>query len=120
MQIKPDLCPGDIKRIIAETAIKDNFTTDPDSYYHYGPNGKIDALAGARYILDLIQEPITKGDVNGDGKVSMLDMTILIDYVLGIERDEFIFEAADLSGEGRVSIYDISLLADLILGVVYD
>ena len=120
LQIKPDLCPGDIKRIIAETAIKDNFTTDPDSYYRYGPNGKIDALAGARYILDLIQEPITKGDVNGDGKVSMLDMTILIDYVLGIERDEFIFEAADLSGEGRVSIYDISLLADLILGVVYD
>jgi len=116
LQINPNLSPGDIKRIIAETAIKDSFTTDPDSYYRYGPNGKIDAMAGARHILGLdVEEPVLIGDINGDGKVSMADLTLLIDYVLGYELDTFNIEAADIQGDGRISIADVSSLIDMVL-----
>ena len=117
LQIKPDLCPGDIKRIIAETAIKDDFTANPDSYFRYGPNGKIDALAGARYILSLIEEPedpIIMGDVNGSGTISIADVTLMIDYILRLEVEGFIYEAGDLNQDGNVSIPDVTELIDII------
>ena len=117
LQINPTLSPGDIKRIIAETAIKDEFTTDPESYFRYGPNGKIDAMAGARYILDLDNpEPtIIMGDVNGNGIVTVADLTMLIDYILGLPDDGFIEEAADLNGDGKINIADATDLVDIIL-----
>ena len=104
-------------RIIAETAIKDDFTANPDSYFRYGPNGKIDALAGARYILSLIEEPedpIIMGDVNGSGTISIADVTLMIDYILRLEVEGFIYEAGDLNQDGNVSIPDVTELIDII------
>ena len=113
LQYAPDLSISEIKHIIAETAIKDEYTTSP----RFGPNGKIDALAGIRYLI--INRPIIKmGDVNGDGEVTIRDVSLLIDFLLyDGDVSPFVREAADLNMDGDISIKDISTLIDNLLGI---
>lgn len=53
------------------------------------------------------------GDVNHDGTISILDVTILIDYLLG--NAEVCIICADLSGDNYISIHDVTMLSDQIL-----
>ena len=55
------------------------------------------------------------GDVNGDGFVTISDVTILNDYLLGsgIQIDML---AADVNGDGQISIADATSLIDMLLG----
>ena len=55
-----------------------------------------------------------KGDVNGDGTVSVADVTLLVNIILGNE-DETITQNADINGDGIISIADITALTDIIL-----
>lgn len=55
-----------------------------------------------------------RGDVNGDGHVSIADVSAIIDHLLGGELDEFQREAADTNTDGEVSIADVSTLIDMI------
>ena len=110
LQINPNLSPGDIKAVIAATAIKDNFTVSP----HFGPNGKIDALAGARYLLGISDEHLV-GDVNNDGEVTIKDVTILIDYLLTQDLSGLNEEYLDVNQDGLVSIKDVTALIDMLL-----
>ena len=48
-----NLTVNDVKRIMKATAIQDYFTFDGPNASHFG-NGKIDALAGIQYILDIL------------------------------------------------------------------
>lgn len=112
LQINPDLSPSQIKDVIAHTAIKDDATA---SSARSGPNGKIDAMAGARYLLGIQEPVILIGDVNGDGEVSISDVVWLIDYLLGIEHEVFVHANADVSGDGEISIGDVTRLIDILL-----
>jgi len=114
LQINPNLSPGDIKNVIAQTAQKDNFTQDPTYGYKFGPNGKIDAMAGAQYLLSQMEDDILLGDVNGDGRIRLNDVTTLISYLLDDET-EIVFVNADVSGDGRISIKDVASLIQLLL-----
>ena len=51
-----NLTVNDVKQIMKETAINDAFTTTGANASHFG-NGKIDALAGIKYILGATSEP---------------------------------------------------------------
>ncbi|MBR5030706.1 MAG: leucine-rich repeat protein [Muribaculaceae bacterium] len=55
------------------------------------------------------------GDVDGDGKMSIKDVTVLIDALLGLEPDSFYFESADLNHNGRLDIGDVTTLIDNLL-----
>ena len=112
LQINPNLSPGDIKRVIAATAIKDEYTMSPVDGKRYGPNGKIDAIAGARYIL---AHSILYGDVNGDGFVDIHDLTCMIDCMLGYPPPGTVEAALDFNRDGVFSIDDISSLIDYVL-----
>lgn len=59
-------------------------------------------------------EPLV-GDVNGDGEVSIADVTALIDYLLSPNStlDE---DVADVNHDGEVTIGDVTALIDLLLG----
>ena len=57
----------------------------------------------------------TLGDVNDDGQVTIKDVTVLIDYLLG--SDVTINElAADVKADGNISIADVTALIDMLLG----
>lgn len=52
------------------------------------------------------------GDVDGDGKVSITDVTALIDLLL---EDGAYVEAGDMNGDGALTITDVTDLIDLLL-----
>ena len=55
--VNMDLTVNDVKNIMRQTAINDNYTTTGANASHFG-NGKIDALAGIRYILAAGEQPV--------------------------------------------------------------
>ena len=58
--------------------------------------------------------PYLKGDVNGDGKVNVSDVTALVNMILGvIPKDE---ARADINGDGKVNVSDVTALINIILG----
>ena len=68
------------------------------------------------YFLNIEQEGGgTPGDVNGDGKVNVSDVTALINMIMGLTTmDESV---ADVNGDGRVNVSDVSALINIILGI---
>ena len=60
-----------------------------------------------------VEIPI-KGDVNGDGKVNVSDVTALVNMILEvIPRDQ---ERGDINGDGKVNVSDVTALVNIILG----
>lgn len=55
LQAKPTLSPDEVKEVMQETAIKDSYVTG--TYASHFGQGKIDALAGIKYILENDDEP---------------------------------------------------------------
>ena len=58
---------------------------------------------------------ITRGDVNNDATVNIVDVTVTAAYILGQEVNTFIFAAADLDNDQVIDIADIVRLVRLIL-----
>lgn len=112
LQADPSLSVRQIKDIIAQTAIRDQFTQG-ELGTHFGPNGKIDALAGIQLILE--RQNYGSGDVNEDRRVSIEDATDLIDYLLGHAPKPFNIRAADIDRDNRVTIGDLTDLIDILL-----
>ena len=56
-----------------------------------------------------------KGDVNGDGAVTIADVTVLIDYLLTGDEAAINLENADVSGDGLIGINDVTSLIDYLL-----
>lgn len=57
------------------------------------------------------QQTTLAGDVNGDGKVDILDAILLLRYIAEYEDENFISANADFNGDGEVDIMDaIALL----------
>ena len=54
-----------------------------------------------------------KGDLDGDGNLSIIDVTILVSQVLG--EQEVNVDIADMNGDKQVNITDIMLLVNAIL-----
>ncbi len=56
------------------------------------------------------------GDVNGDGVVSVVDVTKLIDCLLGGDFSDINVENADFNGDQQVNVADVTALIDWLLG----
>lgn len=105
---------SEVKNIMKETAIRDWWVTDGPHSSHFG-NGKIDALAGIRYILEEYGgHDYELGDVNHDGDVTIKDVTALIDYLLGSD-EAFCPICADVNGKSGITIADVTALIDILL-----
>lgn len=116
LQANPNLSVAEVKDIIAQTAIKDSFTMGANAV-NFGSNGKINALAGLELVLERMETPILLGDVNGDGRVAINDLTILIDYLLGNSNIVINEQGADMDGNGVITIVDVTRLVDYLLQV---
>ena len=57
-----------------------------------------------------------KGDVNGDGRVNVTDVTTLVNMILDIvPKDEV---RADVDGNGKINVSDVTALINIILGII--
>lgn len=55
------------------------------------------------------------GDVNCDGKVSIADVTTLINYLLGGDPDPFNYDAANVNLDEKISIGDVTGVIEILL-----
>ena len=55
------------------------------------------------------------GDVDGDGNVSIADVTTLIDHLLGAAPSSFYEVNADVDDNGNINIADVTALIDMLL-----
>ena len=58
---------------------------------------------------------LERGDVNGDGNVTIADVTTLIDYLLSEDASQIDVEAADCNQDSDVNISDVTALIDYLL-----
>ncbi len=65
----------------------------------------------------LVAENLILGDVDGDGEVSISDVSVLVDYLLQGDQVQIDLDNADVDGDGEVTISDVSALIDKLLGV---
>ena len=59
-------------------------------------------------------QPVTPGDVNGDGRLDAADYEALQLYIIGKPVPGFVPEAADLNGDGKVNAIDLVKLTQAI------
>ena len=67
-------------------------------------------------ILDGSGDDALDGDINGDGRVSVSDIQVLVNLILA-DATASDNPAADLNGDGRISISDIQIVVNRILNV---
>ena len=68
------------------------------------------------YRVPIEQAPAgLRGDANGDGSVSLIDVLITVDYYLGKNPDGFILDNAEMDGDGEISLADLLGIVDIIL-----
>ena len=60
------------------------------------------------------QEIALKGDVNGDGKINVSDVTALVNMILGVIPKDL--ARGDINGDGNVNVSDVTALVNIILG----
>jgi hypothetical protein len=60
------------------------------------------------------ESTVLKGDVNGDGDVTVADITEVADIIMGAAYG-YDAEAADVNGDGEITVADITEIADIIL-----
>ena len=62
---------------------------------------------GAKFKLDVIYDYVT-GDVDGDGEVTIDDVTALLEYLAEYEDAEIDRYAADVNGDGKINVLDVT------------
>jgi hypothetical protein len=80
----------------------------------YVPTGKHDEIAAYAWTADF-NSIVEMGDTNADGSVSITDVGLMIDYILGHSPSGFDDTAADTNFDGSVTITDVGIVIDAIL-----
>ena len=69
-------------------------------------------VCGATYIAPVEPEPVLKGDVNGDGEITVADVNAIITIILGNTGNM----DGDVNGDGEITVADINTVIGIILG----
>ncbi len=64
-------------------------------------------------------EPFIKGDVNGDGEVTIADVNMIIEIILGHRFSDEIMNRADVNEDLEITIGDINAVIEIILKKAY-
>ena len=63
------------------------------------------------------ESKVLKGDVNGDGSISVADVVLTINYTLNVVSEEVVFDAADMNGDNTITVGDVVLIINKVLGL---
>ena len=89
------------------------------AYYRFSQTGG--SSTNSIYIDDLTfsylltEQPLV-GDVNGDGRVDVVDINLIVNAMLGIEDDSEVLSHADVTGDGQIDVTDINAVINAMLG----
>lgn len=108
LQACPELGADQIKEVMAATAIPGKAGN-----LQVGANGMIDAHAGLEYIINQMDRP--RGDVNGDGKVDVIDVNVLVNILLGNDSASRYYGRARVAGNNTIDIADVNAVLNIIL-----
>lgn len=89
--------------------LKNTLFSDINSVGYVFPNSETNVEEEKVYIV---------GDANGDGTVTVSDIVMVANNIMGITSNTFIFEAADVNSDGTVSVTDIVMLSNIIMNNV--
>ncbi len=68
-----------------------------------------------KYVNSAWVDIVIKGDVNGDGKINVTDVTALVNMILGVIPKNL--ELGDINGDGKLNVTDVTALVNIILGL---
>ena len=94
---------GDFDLILANARVT---TKTTDSYME---------LRCAEAVETLNVLPYLKGDANISRSVTVTDVVVTAQYVLGYNPDPFEFGAADMNEDGEITVTDVVLIANMVL-----
>ena len=83
---------------------------------------KIEAATYRSYLCEIafqtsLKKPVQLGDVNGDGEITIADVTALVNIVLGKDTEElYNNSAADVNQDDDITIADVTALVNRLLG----
>ena len=115
--------PGDNSMFNLTFYISPKFRTGKvvfDGILNSGPDQRGPVLQGVHFVRSTyFWIGYKRGDVSGNEKIDIGDVTLLIDLSLGniVDLDEFQRAAADINGDGMVDINDVTVLVDRVLGI---
>ena len=76
-----------------------------------------DLQNGACYIITAtVKAQGLKGDINGDGKIDVADVSIIINGALG--KQELDLTIADMNDDGKIDVADVSIIINIALGKI--
>ena len=81
-------------------------TATADAVSHTCEDATFSAIVSGAYKL---------GDANGDGSVSVTDVTMVISHILGKTPEGFNAAVADVNGDGSISVTDVTMIINIIL-----
>lgn len=113
-------CVSGIKTSTYVETVITNFNIIGGSARITNPDGGATAIAGTGDIIEIMDNNgkirytyylVVEGDLNGDGNITLVDVSWLQRHLVYIQRlDDFGVKAADINGDGKISLVDLSRL----------
>lgn len=105
-------------------ANKPAYILQSDGNWHKVAQGVADACVGpfrayfqanaAHEATQMVTKLVYLGDVNGDWAITVTDVMLLVNHILGHVNEIFIEENADTNGDGKITVTDVMVLVNMI------
>ena len=89
-------------------------------YMHGEQQDSLKVAKSNKVVIRAKSSKMKLGDVNGDGKISILDATFLVSHLKGETPEGFVEAAADTNGDKSITINDAVLIVNWILNGLTD
>ena len=96
------------------------FIVDRPFYFTIEADDAILFAGCVNQLGDATPLPARLGDVNGDGSVTITDVTMMVAHTLGYQDSAFNPDNADVNNDGSITITDITETVNFILGKIED
>ena len=60
------------------------------------------------------EQQLLKGDANGDGIVTVVDVMLTVSYILNGNAEAFFFDNADIDENGIITITDVMSIVNIV------
>ncbi len=84
--------------------------------YYFSSGSKIQSSGTTSYTMNFPASSLKAGDINGDGKVDISDVNIVINIMLGKASASSYPGNANVNGQGGIDIADVNAVINIMLG----